>query len=363
MRRTPDAGYPTPSNAQSVRPLGVRNSMVLHAIIEQHIATALPVGSAVVAGLPDIALSPASVRAVMAELTELGYLSQPHTSAGRLPTAKALRLYVERLARLSPLSEAERAEICLELSRQEHEIVAMLKHAATLLARRAGQVGMVLAPDKNSAHLRRITFMPAASDLVLAVLELDGGLVRTCAVHPPEPFSSDDLVRFGNFLTERYADTSLASMRDSIYRETSQAGRQLEDLCLRALGLSRLALEQLEAERELFVNGAANLFTQVEFANITRMRRLLTAIEDRSRLLDLLDATLRSEAVSITLSPDSAEGLEACAMISAPFGNDGPRGVVSLFGPLRMDYARLIPVVEGVSSALTALYAQHLTKA
>ena len=343
--------------------LAGRQALVLGAIIEQHITTASPVGSAAVARLPEIALSPASVRSIMADLTDSEYLSQPHTSAGRIPTAKALRLYAERLARLSRLSEAEQDEIRKEISRQEHEIMAMLKRAATLLARRAGQVGMVLAPNRNSARLRSIAFVSVSSELVLAVLELEGGPLCTCAMRPQEAVSGEDLIRFGNFLTQRYANASLAEMRDSIYRETNQAGRRIEDLCLRALSLSRLALEHLEAERELFVNGAVNLFSQVEFADMARMRRLLAAIEDRGRLLDLLDSTLRNERLSITLNPDATDGLESCAMISAPFGHEGSRGVASLMGPLRMDYARIIPVVEGVSSALTALYSQHFAKA
>ena len=343
-------------------PLGVRESAVLHALIERHIATAQPVASSHIAGLPEIALSSASVRAILADLAERGFLAQPHTSAGRVPTPKALRLYTEHFSRQARECGTEQEAIEQELVKAEHEIMTMLKHAASLLARRGGQVGMVLAPDKNSSRLRGITFVPTAANLVLAVLELEGGLISTCAIHPAEPYSRDELVWFGNFLTHRYENVSLSEMRNSIYRETNHTGRQLEDLCLRALGLSRLALEQIETERELFVIGAANLFEQAEFMNLDRMRGLVRLIEDRSRLLDLLDATLRSETVSITMAPGANDGLDACALISAPFGGSGSRGVASLIGPLRMDYVRLIPMVEGVSAVLTALCSHSFTK-
>lgn len=343
--------------------LGRRETQVLATIIESYIASALPVGSRAVAEQSGLHLSPASMRATMSDLTDLGYLEQPHTSAGRVPTQRAFRLYVDSLLCLHPLDRQERDAIVDEISRQELEISGILRRAATLLSDRARQLCMVVAPSEGEARWRSIEFASAAEGLVLAVLVLEGGIVRTRTVRVDERYGPDELVRFGNYLNEHFRGLSLSEARDRIGRELARAGTRLEELCVRALDLSRRAVAHMGDDRELIVNGTLNMLDHAEFTDVSRMRNLLAAIEERSRLLELLDRTLSERDVRITFCqdvPDGApDGLRGCSVVSAPYGGDTPRGVVSVVGPVRMDYARIVPVVQCVSRSLTELFRER----
>ncbi|BFR47815.1 heat-inducible transcriptional repressor HrcA [Nitratidesulfovibrio sp. HK-II] len=347
--------------------LGQRETQVLATIIESYIASASPVGSRAVAEHSGLRLSPASMRATMSDLTDLGYLEQPHTSAGRVPTARAFRLYVDSLLRPLPLGCAEREAIADELTRQELEISGILRRAANLLSGHARQLGMVVAPSEDEARWRSIEFAPAAEGLVLAVLMLEGGLVRTRTVRVDERYAQDELVRFGNYLNEHFRGLPLSEARDRIGRELARAGSRLEEMCMRALALSRRAVEHMGDDRELIVNGTLNMLEHAEFTDVSRMRDLLTAIEERSRLLELLDRTLSEKDVRITFCQDVPEGapdgLRGCSVVSAPYGGDTPRGVVSVVGPLRMDYAKIVPVVQCVSRSLTQLFRERFAAA
>lgn len=337
--------------------LAQREADVLSTIIESYISTALPVGSRTVANTSRLRLSAASMRNTMADLTDKGYLEQPHTSAGRIPTAKAFRLYVDTLLRVRPISREERTDIFGCLTRQGLEVGRMLQQASTVVSSLSQQVSLVLAPGGNDIRWRRIDFSLLADRLVLAVLVLDGGMVRNRVVQVEETVTDDDLTSFGNYLNCHYAGLSLTEARSRILRELRSTETHLEKLCARALGLARLAFtEETDEERQIFVDGKLTLLDKAEFTDSGRMHELLALLEERTKLLKLLDNTLRGADVSVSIAPEEAENdFSGLSVVTAPYGGDSPLGVVSVIGPLRMDYGTIVPVVDCISKSLSTL--------
>ena len=340
-------------------PLNQRETEVLTIIIESYIASAAPEGSRLVADNPRLAISPASIRNTMAELTERGYLSQPHTSAGRVPTAKAFKLYVDTILKVLPLPGADQAAMsgALQAGDMESlEISSILHRASDLLAERCLLVSMVLAPEHMDRRWRRIDFVPAARNLVLAVLVMEGSQVETRLVPTDEAFSADELIKFSNYLNTHFQGLALSRVRDDIAREMLGTGDHLERMCFKALALAGHAVDMLAAERRLFVNGALNILDKVEFAEVGQIKNMFSLLEERSRLLSLLDNTLHSTDVKVTFHQEETDdGLMDYSLVSASYGDEGPRGAVSIIGPHRMDYARVVGMVDYISKTLTRI--------
>lgn len=334
-----------------------RGNAILHAIIEHYINTGEPVPSARIAKVSALGLSSASVRNAMVELTDSGYLEQPHISAGRVPTAKAFRLYVDTRLMPRPLPEERKSAIDRALAAGDAELSHILRRASGMVSSHCCQLGVVLAPNRDESRWRSIEFSPVSAGLVLAVLILDGGSVRTRLVEAGESYSQDELVRFGNYLNELLGGRPLAEARMQIQAELAEERAHLEAVCRRALTLSRAAVAVEDEDREIFVDGASQVAYQVEFADAARLRGLLSLLEEKSRLLDLLDRTMKSADISVSFHEDGEDG-SPWAVVSAPYVSargEGPTGVVSAVGPLRMDYAAVVPVVAHIADTVAAI--------
>ncbi len=341
-------------------PLSQRENDVLTTIIENYISSAVPVGSRFVAEHSGLQLSSASVRNTMAELTERGYLSQPHTSAGRVPTAKAFKLYVDVILKAQPLPETALYETLHDGAEHGLEITAILRRASDLLAEYCGEVSMVLAPEHMDRRWQRIDFVPAARNLVLAMLVLEGSQVETRLVPTEDDFSADELSKFSNYLNTHFQGLALSQARAGILHEMMGAGDNLERMCVQALGLARHAVDLLATEREIFVNGALHILDKAEFADVSQIRHMFSLLQERSRLLSLLDNTLLSPDVRVTFHADeTSAGHMDYSMVSAAYGDEGPRGAVSIIGPHRMNYGQVVSMVDYISKALTYILKNH----
>jgi heat-inducible transcriptional repressor len=341
--------------------LAHREAEILATIIERYIATAAPVGSVSVARRSGLRLSAASMRNTMAELTDKGYLSQPHASAGRIPTARGFRLYLDALLKTRPLSRDERSAILNELTTHGLEISDMLREASRMLSAHSRQVAVVLAPSRDEVRWHTIDFVKISDTLVLTVLVLEGGLVRNHVLSVETPVTQDELVRYGNYLNEYCKGLTLSQARVRVARELQAAEAHLEALYFRALGLARLAFEHMEDDREVFINGTLNMLDQAEFTDHTRIRDMLALLEERNSILELLDKAILSDSVTVSFGQeDENEGTAplGCSVVSAPYGGlqqASPAGVVSVLGPLRMNYRQVLPVVDCISKTLTTL--------
>lgn len=343
-------------------PLPEREREVLTTIIEAYTSTASPVGSRAVSRQSHLGLSPASIRNIMADLTEAGYLEQPHTSAGRIPTAKAFRLYLDEVMRERPLPDAHKRRIATMLGAAGLDIGDILRQASRLLSGLSLQVSMVVSPRHAETRWKRIDFSLLNPGLVMAILVLQGGLVRNRVIETAVEVTSDDLVGYANYLNHLFTDRTVAEVRSRLVAELCEAERTLNALYQRALTLARAAFEhEPEPASEVIVDGAANILSQPEFMGAEHIREVMRVLEERTILLELLDKTATDLRTVVTIGSETAlEALTELGVITAPYGSDsGPQGAIGLIGPVRMDYAGLVPVVNFTANALTRLLDRH----
>lgn len=329
--------------------LSERESQILHAIVHSYILTAEPVGSRSVVKRFGLDLSPATVRNVMADLEEMGFLQQLHTSSGRVPTPSGYRYYVNRLMRVQELTLAERDRIEQELTERLQDADAVLRQTSHLLALTTHQAGMAEVPGDGNAQVHRIELM-TVSDQRLAVLIVDNfGRVRSMMVQVETTFPRDELVRMNNFLNEHLNGVALEQLTSAMSGKLKHYLDEQRRLAERALSV--LNLLPAHRPQQLYLEGAAHLFEQPEFKDIDRAREVFGLIEERDRLLDLLrQAAVEADharGMVFIGGEDSARGFEGISVIASPYRVGGESvGMVGILGPRRMPYSRLTSIVD-----------------
>lgn len=329
--------------------LSKRETAVLTAVVETYVETALPVPSQALAAA--LGLSPASLRATMAALVEKGYLLQPHTSAGRVPTVPAFRYYLDQVLKLCPLSRSEQSRLHEHIQPGEGELGQVLRRAARAISSLTRQVCVVMAPRQDLARWRQIDFVLLRPGMVLAVLVMQGGLISNRLVQMDEALGADELVRYGNYLNSLFEGRTTQDVRAEIERQLISARKTL-DAYRRAWELASQALAG-EEQPEVFVGGASHLTSQPEFTELETIQELLRLIEERSRLLELLDKTSAGSSVSLGLAED-VPGLAGCSLVASPYSAfSNAHGKLAVLGPVRMNYARIVPMVDFAAQILS----------
>ena len=343
-----------------------RQREILTAIIEDFIRNAEPVGSRSLTRRCNIQLSPATVRNAMADLEALGLLSAPHASAGRLPTPAAFRVYVERLAQRGRITARERELVSAIVTGQAADagnLSELLGEAGRVLSSVSKHASLVLMPALEEVVFRQIEFVPIREHAVLAVFVAKSGFIQHRVVEADFELERDDLTRMSNYLNSILAEKTLAEVRAEIVRAMGDVRGQADHMMRRALLLGERSLAT-SAGPEMLVSGERTLFDQPEFADLDKMRRLLRAFEEKTLLLRLLDlaanhpidaqAAERDETTVVLGSESSQRDLKELAAVTARYASGGgPSGRVGVVGPTRMDYARVIPLVEMTAAALT----------
>ena len=335
-----------------------REIEVIKTIVQTYIEQGVPVGSRYVAKHSRLKLSPASIRNIMADLTDKGYLEQPYTSAGRMPTAKAFRFYVDDVLNVSPLSDVEKKNIVNYLGSAGLELPEILKQASKLISSLSHQVSMVLAPQQNLARWHRIDFIPIRTGLVMTILVVQGGVVRNKLVTVDEHVTQDDLIKYSNYLNDRFEGKTLQEVRTEIVQEMHNAQQEFNALYQKALDLAHAAFEQKNNKREIFVEGTVHMFDQLANTDVSSMRDLLKFLEERSELLQILDKVSEEEGPTVTLGNELPhEDLVDWSMICSSYSGESENlGVVGIIGPIRMNYAKVVPVVDFTARILTEMF-------
>ncbi|MBI4536470.1 MAG: heat-inducible transcription repressor HrcA [candidate division NC10 bacterium] len=334
--------------------LSGRQRSVLRAIIQDYIRTAEPVGSRTVVKRYGFSLSPASIRTIMSDLEELGYVAQPHTSAGRIPTDKGYRAFVDALMERAPLSQEEVERIEQGMAPSTADPGDLLKETGRLLAALSAYVAVALSPRFQTMHFRRVELVSLSRERVMVILLADSGLVHHRAVAVREPMSQEDLDRGARYLTELMRGKTLTEVRDLLIAQMAEEKEQYDRMLAEALRLGAQALEG-EAEAEVVVTGAAHIADQPEFANITKMKALFSAFEEKSKLVQILNECLRGEGCRVFIGRElSLSDMQDLSLIASPYRRkDQVLGVVGIMGPTRMDYGRALALVETTASLLT----------
>src|SRR5208283_439033 len=342
--------------------LGDRYTQVLKTVVAQYIVTGEPVGSRMVAKVSGLNLSPASIRNLMMDLEEQGYLQQPHTSAGRLPTPKGFRYYVDHILPIQELGAGVQQKIQAAFSPPAGEPQDLFRRASRVLSSVSGHPALVLAPRPQATRLKHIQFISLSSDGVLTILVSQDNQVQTRFVRGEFRYSQDLLDRFSNYLNELYQNLTLGESRQKILAKMEEEKSLFDKMVSQALSLSRQALQSDEGE-ELYIEGTSRILDYPEFAeDVAKLRTMFLAFEEKHRLITLLDQTLAAQGVQIIISPGEPFPEMQLSLVASAYGSRrASLGCLGIIGPMRMDYARLVPIVRYTASLVSDLLNERQT--
>ena len=329
--------------------LDPRSASVLREIVEQYVATGEPVGSRTLSRRLPMGLSPATIRNVMSDLTDAGLLFAPHTSAGRLPTERGLRLFVDGLLQFGALEETEREAISLALEARGRSLEDTLAEASTMLAGLAGAAGLVLAPKSDGA-VRHIEFVPLGPGRALVILVGADGGVENRVIETPPGLPPSALVQAGNYLNARLSGLSLGELRRRVATDMTEDRSQLDVLTSQVVEAGLATWTGEGRGGSLIVRGQARLLSEVtQIENLAAIQGLFERLERQETMLRLLELAESSDGVRIFIGAESGLfGAGGVSMVVAPARNEADRivGAIGVIGPTRINYGRIIPVVD-----------------
>ncbi len=342
-------------------PLPERDRQILHAIVTDYIASAEPVGSRTISRKYGLNLSPASVRNVMADLEEAGYLQQPHTSAGRIPTDKGFRFYVD-LLEPRPLSRQDQERIRSRYHAPLSDGAEVLRETSRLLSSFSSLAGLAVAPRIEAARFRHIEFVRLRERDILVILVSDTGAVHNKLILADDPLTQDRLHEIANYLNTIIAGLTLREARARLLAEM-QADKALYDkLYAEAQALAHRALEapQGPTSSEVFIEGKLFIAEQPEFASAEKMKALFKAFEEKSLLIKLIDKSMQARGLQILIGHESeADEMASCSLILSHYTvGDEVVGTLGVIGPTRMNYSRVIPIVDYTARLVSRLLEQ-----
>ena len=337
--------------------LNARDREVLRDVVRTFILEGEPVSSRAVARHSRHGVSAATIRNVMADLEERGLLEQPHSSAGRVPSRAGYHLYIESLMEARELPAAERERIDDGLSGVSGEGTAPEKivgRASQLLSDLSGQIGILVTPAIGDTVLRSIEFVPLSGRRLLCVVVSESGFVENKLIEAEEELAREELVRISNYLTENCRGRTLRAIRERLLVAMAEERAEVDLLLARAISLARRGLEEQTAPG-VFVEGTAQILARPELGDVARVRRLLDTFADRQRLVVLLNQCLEGGGVRVVIGDDSAVTSDlGFSLVSRAWGaREGSRGALGIFGPTRMEYERIIPLVDYLGESLS----------
>lgn len=331
-----------------------RAQHLLKVLVQRFIKEGQPVGSRTLARDSGLDLSPATIRNVLSDLEELGFVKAPHTSAGRVPTIKGYRVFVDTLVKLPPPQDDE-LKLVQEVL-QSAEPQALVQTASNLLSSMTQLAGLVTLPRRVHTALRQIEFLPLSDRRVLAILVLNDRDVQNRILHVHRDFTADELQRAGNYLTEQFGGRELHTVRESVLAELRETRASMNDLMVDAIEMAQQAFPEQEPEGAFVMAGETNLMGLEGLADMEKLKRLFTAFSEQRDILHLLDQSLHAPGVQIFIGQESGyQLLDECSVVAAPYINDDDTmGVLGVIGPTRMAYERVIPIVDLTAKQLAS---------
>lgn len=332
-----------------------RSKRILEAIIEDYIVTAEPVGSRTVTRSHGLTLSPATVRNVMADLEEMGFLASPHTSAGRVPTDKAYRFYVDSLLEVRNVARDEQEEIRKRCSLTGRDLGEALKETSRMLSSLSHYTGIVVAPRFTANVFCHIEFIKLSGNRLLAILVSRNGNVQNKIIEAADELRPGDLVRMSNYINHLLEGLTIAQVKEKIIKEMQSDKVRYDSLLTRALEFSRQTLP--ETDSEVFIEGQVNILEQPEFTDVTRMREIFRAFEEKGQLLSLLDRCMEAQGVNIYIGAEAhlSQMVGMSLITSTYMTGKNTLGVLGVIGPTRMGYAKVIPIVDYTAKLVSRL--------
>ena len=338
--------------------LDERKFLILQAIIDDYITTAMPVGSRTISRKAGVGYSPATIRNEMSDLEELGYLAQPHTSAGRVPSYKAYRLYVDKLLKAEQLSQEERQKIAQYMDTRSRQVETVIRRAARVLSDATKYTSVVVAPHIASLRIRHVQIVPVTMSTAMLIIVTSAGIVKDAIIHIPEGLTADHLYAISRTLTEQLADKPIESVRQIFAEMIRDMGNERRLLA----GTMQVIEENIAAvdDRDVYVGGSANLLNYPEYADVAKARNFLAVLESREMLRKVMGAGGGME-ITIRIGPENeVPELEECSILTASYRmGDQSSGTLGIIGPTRMDYGRVVTVLRFMGKAISQLLSDN----
>jgi heat-inducible transcriptional repressor len=335
--------------------LSERAQMLLKALIENYIRDGQPVGSRTLSRDSGLSLSSATIRNVMADLEDLGFVVSPHTSAGRIPTDKGYRLFVDSLLKLKPLQNEEIEEIERRLKSDATNGRALVQTVSQMLSSVTHMAGLVTLPNPNYTALSQIEFIGLSENRALAIMVMSNREVENRVVQLDRHYSGEELRRAANYLNEAFAGRSMPEVRSLLLRQLQETRQSMDQIMQDAIQVAQKVFEtKTEEQVEYVIAGETNLMGFAELSNVGRLRRLFEAFNEKHDILSLLDNCLRAEGIQIFIGQESGYRiLDDISLVTAPYTlNNQVVGVLGIIGPTRMAYERVIPIVDVTAKLL-----------
>jgi heat-inducible transcriptional repressor len=325
-----------------------RAQTLLRLLVERYIRDGQPVGSRTLSRDSGLDLSPATVRNIVADLEDMGFVASPHTSAGRVPTSKGYRFFVDTLVKLTP----PRGDDLLRFSEQLAEVTgdpqALAQSVSNLLSSVTKLAGIMTVPRRAQMSLRQIEFLPLSGRRVLAILVVNDREVQNKILDVHRDFSADELRQAANYLTEQFRGRNLYEVRNRLLGELHDTRASMNALMTDAIEMARKVFPESEPRAEYVMAGETNLMDLDELADVEILKRLFEAFNRQRDILHLLDQSMNAAGVQIFIGQESGYQIfDSCSIVAAPYANDNDTmGVLGVIGPTRMAYERVIPIVD-----------------
>lgn len=330
--------------------LSERSLYLFKALVEHFIADGAPVGSRTLSKDSDLNLSPASIRNVMADLEDYGLLHSPHTSAGRVPTAKGYRLFVDSLLRVNDLKSAEVEKIAREMA-PENDYASLMQRTSSMLSDITQLAGVVMLPRSSQSKLRHIEFVSLSSNRVLVILVVNDREVQNRIINTGKNYSSSELQQISNYLNEIFVGKDLKVVRASILDELERMKEEVNQSMQSAIEMAQTAFTNDDTKSQgddLLLSGQTNLMDLAELSDVEKLKKLFETFNQKRDILHLLEQAINADGMQIFIGEESGyDVLDNCSVVTSPYEVDGEiLGVLGVIGPTRMHYERVIPIVD-----------------
>lgn len=338
-----------------------RSSRILAALVREYISSGEPVPSSQLVQAAGLGVSSATVRNILARLEDEGFVQQPHTSAGRIPTDRGYRFYVDLL--LENKQSGRTASVVEARLRRDSAaplVDSVLSRASQVVSQASRHVGFALRPTHDSAVFDRVEFIPLSTTKVLVVIVAKGGHVIQKVIEIGEPLNADELRQAANYLNDEFSGLPLHRAREAVMKQMDAERSLYDALRLRAMQLATSTFSDLPVEHVLYVDGAASLLGENQGLTLGTMHALLQMIEEKQRLVTLLNAYIDGIGLTVVIGAEHLEpSLRPFSLVASTYEDGAGTGTIGVIGPTRMRYSRAITVVHGAAQAVSRVLRDH----
>lgn len=332
-----------------------RAGHLLKVLIQRYVRDGMPVGSRTLSKDSGLDLSPATIRNVMSDLEEMGLVSAPHTSAGRVPTPKAYRLFVDTMVRFKKPKDNDLEKLRTQLGDSADDPDELIGSVSRMLSDITSLAGIVTVPRGQSATLRQIEFLPLSDHRILVILVINDREVQNRILHVDREYTASELQHAANFINEHYAGAEMTTLRERVVSDLEGLRASMNQEMLDIVTVAQTAMEGMShPDGEFVMAGETNLMDFAELSDISKLRRLFDAFSHKRMILDLLDRSIHASGVQVFIGEESGfRILDDVSVVAAPYHlEDDTIGVLGVIGPTRMAYDRVVPIVDLTSRLL-----------